>query len=53
MPKYAELNLPIVNPIAMILSAAMMSTRRRKAQVKAILGDAVKQVMAAAAANRS
>jgi IS605 OrfB family transposase len=36
----------------MILSAAMMSTRRRKAQVKAILGDAVKQVMAAAIRSR-
>jgi isocitrate dehydrogenase (NAD+) len=46
-PKYAELNPPIVNPIAMILSAAMMLDHigeRDKAQrVRAAIADVVRE----------
>jgi isocitrate dehydrogenase (NAD+) len=46
-PKYAELNPPIVNPIAMILSAAMMLDhigQRDKAQrVRAAIAEVVRE----------
>jgi len=46
-PKYAELNPPIVNPIAMILSAAMMldhiGEREKAARVRAAIAEVVRE----------
>jgi isocitrate dehydrogenase (NAD+) len=46
-PKYAELNPPIVNPIAMILSAAMMldhiAESDKANQVRAAIASVVKE----------
>jgi isocitrate dehydrogenase (NAD+) len=46
-PKYAELHPPIVNPIAMILSAAMMldhiGESKRASRVKAAIADVVRE----------
>jgi isocitrate dehydrogenase (NAD+) len=46
-PKYAELNPPIVNPIAMILSAAMMldhvGERAKAERVRAAIAEVVKE----------
>jgi isocitrate dehydrogenase (NAD+) len=46
-PKYAELNPPIVNPIAMILSAAMMldhiGEREKASRVRAAIADVVRE----------
>jgi 3-isopropylmalate dehydrogenase len=46
-PKYAELNPPIVNPIAMILSAAMMldhiGERQKAARVRAAIAEVVRE----------
>jgi 3-isopropylmalate dehydrogenase len=46
-PKYAELNPPIVNPIAMILSAAMMLEHVGEAEKSKRIWDAVAAVVAA------
>ncbi|HKW27065.1 MAG TPA: isocitrate/isopropylmalate family dehydrogenase [Terriglobales bacterium] len=46
-PKYAELNPPIVNPIAMILSAAMMldhiGEREKASRVRAAIAEVVRE----------
>ena len=46
-PKYAELDPPIVNPIAMILSAAMLldhiSEREKAARVRAAIAEVVRE----------
>ncbi|HET7749160.1 MAG TPA: isocitrate/isopropylmalate family dehydrogenase [Terriglobales bacterium] len=46
-PKYAELNPPIVNPVAMILSAAMMldhlGEREKASRVRAAIADVVRE----------
>jgi len=46
-PKYAELSPPIVNPIAMILSAAMMldhiAEREKAARVRAAIAEVVRE----------
>src|SRR5271169_3205304 len=46
-PKYAELNPPIVNPIAMILSAAMMLDHLSESERASTIRDAIAAVVAA------